>query len=161
MNCFGRKGRSSKMTSPNAKHPAAAQKLLEFIAFGLAQLDRVTYIHLRLLVGGASESIDESRIRQGEIARHAALHRKARPVPGLHLRIFAHLPTGPRGSRFPAPLPCHPAFRPSNDTHPRSRRLDQPQTRHPTKHRASRSTRAFPNPKVAQYQPVKFTVTRC
>ena len=43
---------------------AAAQHRGEFTAFGLAQFDPITYIHLGLLVGGPDESTDESKIRR-------------------------------------------------------------------------------------------------
>src|SRR5215218_10274841 len=41
---------------------ACAQHRSELIAFGLAQLDPITYIHLGLLVGSPDESTDESKI---------------------------------------------------------------------------------------------------
>jgi hypothetical protein len=43
---------------------AFAQHRDEFTAFGLAQLDPITYIHLDLLVGGPDESTNESKIRR-------------------------------------------------------------------------------------------------
>jgi hypothetical protein len=42
---------------------AFAQHRGEFTAFGLAQFDPITYIHLDLLVGGPDESTNESEIR--------------------------------------------------------------------------------------------------
>jgi len=43
---------------------ALAQHRREFIAFGLAQFDPITYIHADLLVGGPDESTNESKIRR-------------------------------------------------------------------------------------------------
>ena len=45
--------------------------------------------------GRPDESSDESEIRPRAPHRPASLHRKARPVSGLHLRICAHVPPGP------------------------------------------------------------------
>src|ERR1700732_3374636 len=65
----------------------------ELAAFGLAQFDMIKYIHLGLLVGAPDESTYESKIRRCASFQWARLHRKARPVSGLHLRLFAHVPT--------------------------------------------------------------------
>src|SRR3984893_9125033 len=62
----------------------------ELAAFGLAQFDMIKYIHLGLLVGAPDESTYESKIRRCASFQWARLHRKARPVSGLHLRLFAH-----------------------------------------------------------------------
>jgi len=43
---------------------ALAQHRGEFIAFGLAQFDPITYIHSDLLVGEPDESTNESKIRR-------------------------------------------------------------------------------------------------
>jgi hypothetical protein len=53
---------------------AAAQHRGELVAFGLAQFDPITYIHLGLLVGSPDESTDESKIRRRTPLRRAKLH---------------------------------------------------------------------------------------
>src|SRR5580704_12520600 len=78
---------------------APAQHRGELVAFRLAQFDPVTYIHLGLLLGSPDESSDESKIRQPPPPRRAKLHRKARPVPGLHLHVRMHVPTPTRRDR--------------------------------------------------------------
>src|SRR5580704_14788231 len=80
---------------------AFAQHRGQFTAFGLAQFDPITYIHLDLLVGGPDESTNESKIRR--CSQRSRLHRKARPVPGLHLHLFSHVPAPARRNR----LQCH------------------------------------------------------
>src|SRR6202049_94052 len=52
---------------------APAQHHGEFVAFGLAQFDSITYIHLDLLVGGPDESTHESKIRRSS-TQTATLH---------------------------------------------------------------------------------------
>src|SRR3981189_2692245 len=78
---------------------ALAQHRGELTAFGLAQFDPITYIHSDLLVGGPDESTNESKIRRRAQPQHSRLHRKARPVPGLHLHLYAHVPTPARRDR--------------------------------------------------------------
>jgi hypothetical protein len=69
---------------------AFAQHRGEFIAFGLAQFDPITYIHPDLLVGGPDESTNESKIRRRSRPQRSKLHRKARPVPGFH-HTYSHM----------------------------------------------------------------------
>src|SRR6266481_4993208 len=78
--------------SLRAAHLPFAQHRGEFIAFGLAQFDPITYIHLDLLVGGPDESTNESKIRRRAQPQRSRLHRKARPVSGFHLHLLAHVP---------------------------------------------------------------------
>ncbi len=91
---------------------AFAQQRGELTAFGLAQFDTITYIHLGLLVGGPDESTDESKIRRCASLQRARLHRKARPVPGLHLRLLAHVPTRrrPKPTCSATSASAHPPF---------------------------------------------------
>jgi transposase len=76
---------------------ALAQHRSEFTAFGLAQFDPIAYIHSDLLIGGPDESINESKIRRRAQPQRSQLHRKTRPVSGLHLHLLAHVlaPTRP------------------------------------------------------------------
>ena len=71
---------------------AFAQHRGEFTAFGLAQFDPITYIYLGLLVGEPDESTNESKIRRRSQPQRSKLHRKARPVSGIYLRIHAPAP---------------------------------------------------------------------
>src|SRR5258705_13781308 len=87
----------------------------ELTAFGLAQFDPITYIHPDLLVGGPDESTNESKIRRRPQPQRSNLHRKARPVPGLHLHLLAHVPTPARRGRHATPLSSQPAFSPPDD----------------------------------------------
>src|SRR5258707_10386522 len=109
--------------------------------------------------GRPHESSDESEIRHRAPHRPASLYRKARPLPGLHLRLFSHLPAGPGRSRHATPLPRNSAFGPPNGAHPRTRRTDPPTTRHPKKHRSPCPTSGPAYPRMAQHQPVINSVT--
>src|SRR3984893_17096711 len=75
---------------------ALAQHRGELTAFGLAQFDPMTYIHPDLLVGGPDESTNESKIRRRSRPQRSKLHRKARPVSGFHLHLFANVPASTR-----------------------------------------------------------------
>src|SRR5262249_20217804 len=48
--------------------------------------------------GRPDESTDESEIRHRARLRRASLHRKARPLPGFHLRLQAHVRSASRRS---------------------------------------------------------------
>src|SRR5271163_2614921 len=89
-----------------------AQQRGQFVPFSLAQLDPITYIHPGLLVGEPDESTNESEIRRRSPPRRTTLHRKARPVPSLHLRILANVPLLSGRNRHAAPLPGQPAGKP-------------------------------------------------
>src|SRR5437764_12765539 len=87
---------------------ACAQHRSELIAFGLAQLDPLTYIHLGLLVGSPDESTDESKIGRVPPLQPATFHGKARRVSSLHLCLFAHVPAPTRRNRHATLLPRQP-----------------------------------------------------
>src|SRR4029434_5886104 len=89
---------------------ALAQHRGEFTAFGLAQFDPITYIHPDLLVGGPDESTNESKIRRRPQPQRSRLHRKARPVPGFHLHLLAHVPTPTRRDRHARRLSSQPSL---------------------------------------------------
>ena len=90
---------------------AFAQHRGEFAAFGLAQFDPVTYIHRDLLFGEPDEPTNKSKIRRCSKPQRSRLHRQARPVPGLHLYLLAHVPTPARRDRHAARLSSQPALR--------------------------------------------------
>ena len=138
---------------------AAAQHRSELIALGLAQLHPLTYIHLGLLVGSPDELTDESKIGHVPPLQPATLHRKARRVSGLHLCLFAHVPTLTRRDRHATLLPRQPALRSPNGRHPRMRRPNSPSARCPPKHRDPRPPGTTSHPPMAQNQPVKSSVT--
>src|ERR1700694_1882968 len=100
---------------------ALAQHRAEFIALGLAQFDPITYIHPDLLGGGPDESTNESKIRHRSQPQRSRLYRKARPVPGLHLHLFAHVPASPRRDRHAAPLSSQPALGAPDDPDARTK----------------------------------------
>src|SRR5260370_37751916 len=83
---------------------AFAQHRGEFTAFGWAQFDPITYIHPDLPVGGPDESTNESKIRRRPQPQRSRLHCKARPVPGFHLHLLAHVATPTHRDRHAAPL---------------------------------------------------------
>src|SRR5437763_14529449 len=139
---------------------ACAQHRSELIAFGLAQLDPITYIHLGLLVGSPDESTDESKIGRVPPLQPATFHGKARRVSSLHLCLFAHVPAPTRRNRHATLLPRQPPLRSPNGPHPRARRPDSPSARHRPKHRTPRPPRRTPHSQMAQNQPVKSSVTR-
>src|SRR5215203_3719847 len=109
--------------------------------------------------GRPDESNDESEIRHRATDRPASLHSKARPVPGLHLRLQAYVRSGPSRSRHATTLPRHPAFRPPDGPWARTRWPDPPTAGRRQKHRRPRSTSGSAYPRVAPDQPVKFSVT--
>src|ERR1019366_3693303 len=113
---------------------ALAQHRGEFTAFGLAQFDPITYIHPDLLVGGPDESTNESKIRRRSQPQRSRFHRKARPVPGLHLHLLAHLPMPARRDRYAAPLSSQPTLGPPDDRHARTKWPHSASTRRRPKH---------------------------
>src|ERR1700678_2510925 len=113
---------------------AFAQHRGQFPAFGLAQFDPITYIHLDLLIGGPDESTNESKIRRRSQPQRSRLHRKARPVPGLHLHLFAHVPAPARRDRYAAPLSSQPALGPPDDRDARTKWPHSASTRCRQKH---------------------------
>ena len=137
-----------------------AQHRGEFTAFGLAQFDPITYIHLGLLVGGPDESTDESKIRRRSQPQRSRLHGKARPVSGLHLHLLAHVPTPARRGRHAATFRRQPAFGPPDGRDARTKRPHSPSAGRRQKHRAPRCSERPANPELARNQPVKTTVTR-
>src|SRR5580692_5326510 len=139
---------------------APAQHRGERLAFGLAQFNSISYIHLDLLVGGPNESTDESKIRRCSSPQWARLYRKAGPVSGLHLRLFAHLPTPACRGRHAAPLPRQPTLGPPDGPYPRTRRLDPASAGRPPKHRTPHCPRKLARPKITENKPVKTSVTR-
>ncbi len=139
---------------------AFAQHRGEFTAFGLAQFDPITYIHLGLLVGEPDESTNESKIRRRSQPRRARLHRNPRPVSGLHLRLFPHVPTLSGRSRYAAPLPRQPAFGSSDGADPRTSRPNPAPARRRPQHRTPRCSGRFAHPKLIENQPVKTSVPR-
>src|ERR1700680_3366007 len=139
---------------------APTQQHDELVAFALAQFDSITYIHLGLLVGGTDESIDESKIRRCSSPQWAKLYRKTGPVSGLHLRLFAHLPTPACRGRHAAPLPRQPTLGPPDGPYPRTSRPHPAAARRPPQHRTPRCPGRLAHPKIAQNQPVKTSVTR-
>src|SRR3954453_10115352 len=106
---------------------------------------------LRLLVGGRDESSDESKIRH-------ALHGEAGVLPGFYLHLRAHVRTPTRRNRHAAPFPRQPAVRPSDDRHPRAKRVHSPSARRSPEHRDSSATKKLAHPRMARYQNVKITV---
>ena len=138
---------------------ALAQHRGEFTAFGLAQFDPITYIHSDLLVGGPDESTNESKIRRRSQLQRSQLHRKARPVSGLHLHLFAHVPTPARRDRHAAPLSGQPALGPPDDRDARTKWPHPPSTRRRPKHPNPRGSGRPAHPKLAWNQPVRTTVT--
>src|SRR5450759_2052363 len=113
---------------------ALAQHRGEFTTFGLAQFDPITYIHPDLLVGGPDESTNESKIRRRSQPQCSRLHRKARPVPGFHLHLLAHLPMPARRDRYAAPLSSQPTLGPPDDRHARTKWPHSASTRRRPKH---------------------------
>src|SRR6266567_6445482 len=132
---------------------AFAQHRGELTAFGLAQFDPITYIHLDLLVGGPDESTNESKIRRRAQPQHSRLHRKARSVPGLHLHLRAHVPTPARRDRHAAPLSSQPAFGPPDDRDPRTKWSHSASTRGRPKYPNPRCSGRPAHPKLARNQP--------
>src|SRR5450755_1452088 len=135
---------------------AFAQHRGQFTAFGLAQFDPITYIHLDLLVGGPDESTNESKIRRR--SQRSRLHRKARPVPGLHLHLFSHVPAPARRNRYAVPLSSQPARGPPDDRDARTKWPHSASTRRRQKHPNPGSSGRFAHPRLAQNQPVIITV---
>src|SRR5271169_5126599 len=117
-----------------------AQQRGQFVPFSLAPLDPITYIHLGLLVGEPDESTNESEIRRRSPSRQTTFHRKARPVPGLHLRILANVPLLSGRNRHAAPLPGQPAIGSPDGRHSRTKRLDPT----PTRRRPALAGASFP-----------------
>ena len=138
---------------------ALAQHRGEFIAFGLAQFDPITYIHLGLLVGGPDESTNELKIRRRS-RPSAKLHRKARPVPGFHLRLLAHVSPSTRRNRHAAPLPRQSAVGSPDGRDARTKRPHPAPTGRPKKHRTPRRSARPAHPEMARNQPVIITVKR-
>src|SRR6266571_152062 len=138
---------------------ALAQHRGELIAFGLAQFDPITYIHPDLLVGEPDESTNESKIRCRSQPQRSRLHREARPVPGLHLHLLAHVPTPARRDRHAAPLSGQPALGPPDDHDARTKWPHPPSTRRRSKHPNPRCSGRPAHPKLARNQPVRTTVT--
>ena len=132
----------------------------ELAAFGLAQFDMIKYIHLGLLVGAQDESTYESKIRRCASFQWARLHRKARPVSGLHLRLLAHVPTTARRGRHATPLPRQPTFGSPDGPHHRASWLYPTPTRRRPKHRATCCPGKSAHPKMTENQPVKTFVQR-
>src|SRR6202045_3746331 len=139
---------------------APAQHHGEFVAFGLAQFDSITYIHLDLLVGGPDESTHESKIRRRASPRGARLYGKAGPISGLHLCLFAPFQTSACRGRHAAPLLRQSALGPPDGPYPRTSRPDPASARRPSKHRTARCPGRLAHPKIIQNQPVKTSVTR-
>src|SRR5664279_465505 len=139
---------------------AFAQHRGEFTAFGLAQFDPITYIHPDLLVGGSDESTNESKIRRRSQPQRSRFHRKARPVPGFHLHLLAHVPTPARRDRYAAPLSSQPALGPPDDRDARTKRPHSPPTRRRPKHSNPHCSARPTHPRLAQNQSVIFTVPR-
>src|SRR5262249_49757412 len=111
----------------------------KFIALVLGQGHTIAYVHLRLLIRGAGESIDESNVWRTT----TALHAQAGTVSGLHRRLHARQPQAARRSRHPAPLRRHSAIRPSDDSYARARRPDPAPTQRTTQYRGARAARAL------------------
>src|SRR3979490_788139 len=139
---------------------ALAQHRGELTAFGLAQFDPITYIHLDLLVGGPDESTNESKIRRRSQLRRSRLHRKARPVPGFHLHLYAHVPTPARRDRHAAPLSSQPTFGPPDDRDTRTKWPHPASTRRRPKHPNPRCSGRLAHPRLVENQPVIITVMR-
>src|SRR5208282_845838 len=95
----------------------------------------ITYIHLGLLVGEPDESTNESKIRRRPPLQRASLHRKARPILGLHLRLLAHVPAFAGRGRHATPLPRQPTLGPPYGPRPRTSQPDPSPTRHRPQHR--------------------------
>src|SRR6204780_5957118 len=117
-------------------------------AFGLAQFDPIKYIHLDRLVGGPDESTNESKIRR--CSQRSRLHRKARPVPGLHLHLFSHVPAPARRNRYAVPLSSQPARGRPDDRDARTKWPHSASTRCRQKHPNPGSSGRFANPRLAQ-----------
>lgn len=113
----------------------------ELAAFDLAQFDMIKYIHLGLL-------------------SEPQVHRKARPVSGLHLRLFAHVPTTACRGRHATPLPRQPTLGSSDGPHHRASWLYPTPTRRRPKHRATCCPGKSAHPKMTENQPVKTSVHR-
>src|SRR3981189_2921514 len=139
---------------------AFAQHRGEFTAFGLAQFDPITYIHLDLLVGGPDELTNESKIKGRAQPQCSRLPGKARPVSGFHLHLPAHVRTPARRGRHAAPLSGQPAFGPPDDRDARTKWPHSPSTRRRPKHPNPRCSGRPAHPKLARNQPVRTTVTR-
>src|SRR6201998_1476282 len=139
---------------------AFAQHRGEFTAFGLAQFDPITYIHPDLLVGGPDESTNESKIRHRSQPPRSSFHRKARPVPGFHLHLLAHVPTPTGRDRHAAPLSSQPALGASDDRDARAKRSHPASTRRRPKYPGPRCAERPAHPRLAQNLPVIITVTR-
>ena len=117
---------------------AFAQHRGVFTAFGLAQFDPITYIYLGLLVGEPDESTNESKIRRRSQPQRSKLHRKARPVSGIYLRIHAPAPPAAGRSRHAAIFPRQPTFGSPNDVNARTSRVHQKETQDRSQHRIAR-----------------------
>ena len=109
--------------------------------FDLAQFDMIKYIHLGLL-------------------SEPQVHRKARPVSGLHLRLVAHVPTTACRGRHATPLPRQPILGSSDGPHHRASWLYPTPTRRRPKHRATCCPGKSAHPKMTENQPVKTSVHR-
>jgi hypothetical protein len=114
---------------------AFAQHRGEFTAFGLAQFDSITYIHLDLLVGEPDESTNESKIRRRSPPQRARLHRETRPIPGLYPRIHAPAPPAACRSRHAAIFPRQPTFGSPNGVNARTSRVHQKEAQNRSQHR--------------------------
>src|SRR5271165_1118435 len=134
---------------------APAQERPEFIALVFGQGHTITYVHRRLLFGGAVESTDESNVWRTQ----TRLHAHPRAVSRLHRRLHARQPEAARRSRHPAPLWRHPAFRPPDDSRPRMLGPHPPPTRRATQHQGARATAPATRLGNAR-QPVKTSVPR-
>jgi hypothetical protein len=108
--------------------------------FDLAQFDMIKYIHLGLL-------------------SEPQVHRKARPVSGLHLRLVAHVPTTACRGRHATPLPRQPTLGSSDGPHHRASWLYPTPTRRRPKHRATCCPGKSAHPKMTENQPVKTLCT--
>ena len=50
------------------------------------------------LLGGPDELTNESKIRHRSQPQRSSFHRKARPIPGFHLHLLAHVPIGSKST---------------------------------------------------------------
>ena len=129
---------------------AAAHQRGEFTPLGLVQFDMVAYVHPGFLANCEGPST-YSGLPINRLARvpSSPVHRQARSVPGLHLRLQPYLPPTARGSRHAAALPSLATQRPSDGAHPRTRRPHQAEPRRPAQHRASDRVRGPPGPPLS------------
>src|SRR5208282_1896128 len=110
--------------------------------------------------GGPDESTNESKIGRRSQPQRSRVHQKARPVPGLHLRLFAHVPAPTRRDRYAAPLSSQPALGPPDDRDARTKWPHSASTRCRQKHPNPGCSGRLADPRLAQNQPVIFTVRR-